>query len=413
MSDPTPKASPGTIVSDVDMGAPATMRGGWLPRLIAGHIFLHSSMVAMRMATPLLALRLGHSAWHVGLLLALFSLSQVFLSLPAGRYADRHGLQRPVRLAVLSAMVGAALSLLFPVFEVMCVSALCMGAASGTASVALQRHVGRAARDSVELRRVFSWLAIGPALSNFFGAVAAGLLIDYGALLMPVILSQPGFRAAFLFALCMPLLCAWCFRGVPELEPVTPVSGAQASAWYLLQSPPMRRLLMVNWILSSCWDVHTFVVPVLGHERALSASVIGTILGAFAVAAVGVRLLIPIAAAHVKEWHALTASMVLTASVFAVYPFMQSPWGMGLCSVFLGIALGAVQPMIMSTLHQITPHAQHGQAIGLRLTTINFSSVVMPLLFGSVGAVVGVSVVFWTVGAMVALGARSAWRLRA
>lgn len=413
MSDPTPKASPGTIVSDLDMGAPATMRGGWLPRLIAGHIFLHSSMVAMRMATPLLALRMGHSAWHVGLLLALFSLSQVFLSLPAGGYADRHGLQRPVRLSVVSAMVGAALSLLFPVFEVMCVSALCMGAASGTASVALQRHVGRAARDSVELRRVFSWVAIGPALSNFFGAVAAGLLIDYGALLMPVSLSQPGFRAAFLFALCMPLLCAWCIRGVPELGPVTPVSGAQASAWYLLQSPPMRRLLMVNWILSSCWDVHTFVVPVLGHERALSASVIGTILGAFAVAAVGVRLLIPIAAAHVKEWHALTASMVLTASVFAVYPFMQSPWGMGLCSIFLGIALGAVQPMIMSTLHQITPHAQHGQAIGLRLTTINFSSVVMPLLFGSAGAVVGVSVVFWTVGAMVALGARSAWRLRA
>ena len=89
------------------------MRGGWLPRLIAGHIFLHSSMVAMRMATPLLALRMGHSAWHVGLLLALFSLSQVFLSLPAGGYADRHGLQRPVRLSVVSAMVGAALSLLF------------------------------------------------------------------------------------------------------------------------------------------------------------------------------------------------------------------------------------------------------------------------------------------------------------
>jgi len=395
------------------MAAPATMRGGWLPRLIVGHIFLHSAMVAMRMATPLLALRMGHSAWHVGLLLSLFSLSQVFLSLPAGRYADRHGLQRPVRLAVLAALVGAALTLLFPVFEVMCVSALCMGAASGIASVALQRHVGRAARDSVELRRVFSWLAIGPAVSNFFGAVAAGVLIDYGALAMPEGLSQPGFRAAFLFALCMPLLSAWCIRGVPELEPVTPATGVQASAWHLLKSPSMRRLLMVNWLFSSCWDVHTFVVPVLGHERALSASVIGTILGGFAIAAVGVRLLIPMAAARVKEWHALTASMVLTASVFLVYPFMHSAWGMGVCSVVLGIALGAVQPMIMSTLHQITPHAQHGQAIGLRLTTINFSSVVMPLLFGSAGAVVGVSVVFWTVGAMVALGARSAWRLRA
>ena len=369
-------------------------------------------MVAMRMATPLLALRMGHSAWHVGLLMSLFSVSQVFLSLPAGRFTDRHGLQRPVQWAVFSALAGAAMSLLIPVFEVMCLSALCMGAASGTASVALQRHVGRAARDSAELRRVFSWLAIGPAVSNFFGAVAAGLLIDYGALALPVGLLHPGFRAAFLFALCMPLLGGWCIRGVPELPAAIPITGAQSSAWYLLRLPPMRRLLMVNWLLSSCWDVHTFVVPVLGHERALSASVIGTILGSFAVAAVAVRLLIPIAAARVKEWHALTASMLLTASVFVVYPLMHSAWSMGLCSVLLGIALGAVQPMIMSTLHQITPHAQHGQAIGLRLTTINFSSVVMPLIFGSAGAVLGVSVVFWTVGTMVALGARSAWRLR-
>ena len=82
-------------------------------------------MVAMRMATPLLALRMGHSALHVGLLLAFFSLSQVFLSLPAGRFADRHGLQKPVRVAVVLAMAGALVSLLFPVFEVMCASALC------------------------------------------------------------------------------------------------------------------------------------------------------------------------------------------------------------------------------------------------------------------------------------------------
>jgi dipeptide/tripeptide permease len=68
--------------------------------------------------------------------------------------------------------------------------------------------------------------------------------------------------------------------------------------------------------------------------------------------------------------------------------------------------------MIMSTLHQITPHAQHGQALGLRLMSINLSSVLMPLLFGSAGAIVGVSVVFWTVGVGVGLGSRLAWRLR-
>jgi hypothetical protein len=50
--------------------------------------------------------------------------------------------------------------------------------------------------------------------------------------------------------------------------------------------------------------------------------------------------------------------------------------------------------------------------LALRLMSINFSSVVMPMLFGTAGAVVGVGVVFWTVGAMVGLGARAAWNLR-
>jgi len=389
------------------------VRAWALLRLICGHICLHASMAGMRLATPLLALRLGHSAVHVGFLLALFSLSQVFLALPAGRYADRHGLRRPVGLGVVVAMAGALLSLLFPVFAVMCVSALCMGAATGAASIALQRHVGRAARDSTELKRVFSWLAIGPAVSNFVGPVSAGLLIDYGATVLGDAVAFAGFRSAFLFMALLPLVC-WAFiRRTQELPPVAHVAhGAAPSAWALLREPAMRQLLLVNWILSSCWDVHTFVVPILGHERAFSASVIGTILGGFAVAAAVVRLAMPLVAVHLKEWVVLSCAMLMTAALFAIYPFTQSAWTMGVCSVCLGLALGSVQPMIMSTLHQITPHAQHGQALGLRLMAINFSSVVMPLLFGTAGAVVGVSVVFWTVGSVVALGSRLAWRLR-
>jgi hypothetical protein len=44
--------------------------------------------------------------------------------------------------------------------------------------------------------------------------------------------------------------------------------------------------------------------------------------------------------------------------------------------------------------------------------SINLSSVVMPVLFGTAGTVVGVTVVFWTVGAAGGLGARLAWKIR-
>ena len=381
-----------------------------LARLILAQICLHACMAGTRMAAPLLALREGFSPAAVGVLLALFALTQVFLALPAGRFADRHGLRRPVRYSVLAAVTGAGAAVAFPVFPVLCLAALLTGGATGAAVIALQRHVGRAASGVLQLRQVFSWLAIGPAISNFVGPFSAGLLIDHAG---PVAGSPWGYRAAFLLMAVLPLASWFLIRRTRELPPLVAVNdGTQPKAWDLLRQPVFRRLMLVNWFLSSCWDVHTFVVPVLGFERGISASVIGSILGAFAVAAALIRMLMPLVAAHLKEWRVLAFSMLATAVLFGAYPFMRSALGMGVCSVLLGLSLGMVQPMIMSMLHQITPEARHGEALGLRLMAINASSVLMPMLFGSAGALVGIAGVFWATGAMVGAGSRLAWLLK-
>jgi sugar phosphate permease len=211
----------------------------------------------------------------------------------------------------------------------------------------------------------------------------------------------------------LPLSTWFWVRTVPELHsPALLESAAPRRAMDLLAEPMMRRLLGVNWLLSSCWDVHTFVVPVLGHERGFSASVVGTILGAFAIAAAFIRVCLPFISRHVQEHQIITGAMLCTALLFGLYPFMPTPWSMGLCSVLLGLVLGTVQPMIMSTLHQITPQHRQGEALGLRLMSINASSVLMPMVFGAAGAIAGVAPVFWVVGAAVGLGSRAAWRLR-
>jgi MFS family permease len=68
--------------------------------LIGGQIALHSCMAGIRMAAPLAALREGHAAWAVGVLLGLFAAAPVVLALAAGRLADRHGYHVPIRVAV-------------------------------------------------------------------------------------------------------------------------------------------------------------------------------------------------------------------------------------------------------------------------------------------------------------------------
>jgi predicted MFS family arabinose efflux permease len=290
----------------------------------------------------------------------------------------------------------------WPAFWVLCLSATACGAASGIAMIALQRHVGRLAHDATQLRQVFSWMAVGPSISNFLGPLLAGLVIDAG-----------GFRSAYLLLALLPWLAWWWVRRTQELPRVPrPDDGRKRSSWDLLRNPDFRRLMALNWMLSSCWDVHTFLVPVIGHERGLSATAIGAILGGFALAATAIRLILPWVAARLRESAVIASAMVATALLFALYPLAQAAWAMAVLSVLLGLALGSVQPMIMSTLHQMTPPHRHGEALGLRSMAINGSSVLMPLLFGSTGVLLGVAGVFWIVGAAVGSASPIAWRLR-
>jgi len=180
-----------------------------LAKLIAGQVCLHACMAGMRMAAPLMALRTGQTEAAVGFLLAMFALTQVFLALPAGRYADLHGLKRPVLCSVLMGACGAGAAALWPIFPVLCFSGLMTGGATGIAIIALQRHVGRAAQGLTQMKQAFSWLSIAPAFSNFIGPFMAGLLIDHA-----------GFQWAFAAMAALPVI-AWAWiRQAHELPKV-------------------------------------------------------------------------------------------------------------------------------------------------------------------------------------------------
>ena len=386
------------------------MKGAELLRLMLAQICIHSAMTGTRLAAPLLALQLGYSAVEVGVLLALFALAPVMLALPSGRLADRSGLHFPVHLSVAAVVLGAAVAALWPVFPVLCVTAMLTGASAGTTQIAVQRHVGRATVDTAELKTVFSWIAIAPAAANFLGPLLTGLLIDHAG---PQPSHELGFRAAFAALALLPLLGWWLVQQASQLPLTLPdEQDGPRSVWELVALPLMRRVLFVNWLQACAWDVHLFVLPILGHERGMSASTIGALLAAFAVAAALVRVALPWLAARLAEWVVMYAATLVAAVALLLYPLMSGPLGMGACSVLLGLALGAVQPMVLSVLYQITPPARQGESMALRVMTINLSSFLMPMLFGSVGAVTGVAGLFWLVAGTLALGSRAATGLR-
>lgn len=390
--------------------APASrsqLPGQLIASLVACQLGVHSSMAGVRMAAPLQALGEGASTAAVGLLLALFAAAPVALALTAGRMADRHGFHRPMRLAAALSISGALLAVVSTLFEgwshIACLAlgALLSGAGANFGVLAIQRTAGLAARDATERVRLFSWLGVAPSLANVVGPVTAGLMIDLG-----------GFRLAYAVMLCLPLATLWAMPRIPRRAPhEAPAAVASLPLLSLLQAPGMKRLLAINWLLAICWDVHAFAVPVVGHTHGFSASVIGLILGTFTLSVTLIRLAIPLLAHRLTENAVVMACMGGTAGVFALYPLAQTPWAMAALAALLGVTLGSSQPMIMSTLHRLTPAGRHGESLAFRSMAINLSSVIMPLAFGALGAVVGAGALFWGVGALVGAGASLARRI--
>jgi MFS family permease len=374
------------------------------PRVIATLVCVHASMAATRVTATLLVLHQGYPEWVVGVLMSLFAVAPIGLSLWAGRLADAHGLHKPLGIGVTLGGLGAGLAVVSQHPLALALAALATGGATAVAAVGIQREAGMLARNGKDLKRVFSWVALGPAVSNTVAPVVVGLLIDH-----------VGYRAGFAFAALLPLLAWQIARRLPHLKPVQVRAAASApslSALSLLKLPAFASLLLVNIALSSCWDAHSFAVPVLGHARNMSASAIGLVLGSFAVAATLVRLAISRFADHLQEAVALRWAMGLATSVCAVYYWLPGPTGMLLGSAVLGLALGSVQPMILALLHQVTPTARHGQALGLRMMATNAITIVMPLSFGGLATLSGVGAApMWLMGSMVLLAQWPARRI--
>ncbi|EPJ8754076.1 MFS transporter [Pseudomonas putida] len=369
--------------------------------VLCAQTLMLAAFQGLKLAAPLYALSIGVSDGAVGALVALFAASQIFLAIPIGRYADKKGLHAPMAYAAVGSGGMLFLGGLHPEIVIISVVAVALGAANCVTLIVMQRHVGRADLSDESRRNYFGWLAISPALSSSLGPLAAGLIID---LLAPAKGDYVAFQYCFAF-LALLSCSSWLFtRKVIATRSVSIPSEPKAPAWNLLKSANFRGILFVNWLQSTVWDVHSFIVPVIGFKAGYSASTIGIILGGFALAAAAIRLVLPILSKRFSEKQIIACSCIVAVIVFSLYPFAHTPLIMFTCSTVLGAALGCVQPMILTMLVQVTPLHRQGEAFGIRLTALNASNFLVPIVAGSFSGLVGLSSVFWMVSALMILG---------
>jgi predicted MFS family arabinose efflux permease len=358
-------------------------------------VLAHTAYNGSRLTISLNALALGASPLAVGVLMSLFAALPMALGVWGGRLVDRVGVRRPMLAAVVLVAVSVVLPGALPGLAALHLAAAGAGSGFMLFQICVQHAVGEG---STEARRKenFGWLAVGFSVSNFIGPTIAGFAIDH--------LGHP--RTFLLLAVFAFLSCGILAARRRSFSH-TPHGGEKReprSAMQLLRLPQLRRVFIATALLSSAWDLFVFVMPIYGNSIGLSASTIGLILGAFALATFLVRLALPWLSRRMREWTMISVAMGVACVAYALFPLVRAVPALATISFLLGLGLGATQPSIMSLLYATAPAGRAAEAVGVRTVVLNTSHTILPLMFGGLGAALGMWPVFWSMSCALAGG---------
>ncbi len=374
-----------------------------LPLLVILLILDHIAFSGSRVALTLYAIFQGASALTVGILMALYAVLPALLSVAAGRWIDRIGIVKPMQIGSIALCGGTVLPFLFNGMAVLYLSCVVAGLAFMLVYVAAYHAVGELSQaDDRTLN--FSYIALGFSTSSFIAPLVAGIGIDHFG-------HQATFAVLTLFTVLPIIVLSLKLLPIDPPAP-KPLGHTTGDIFDLLKNPQLRRLYITMAVLTVAWDVYAFAIPVHGAHSGLSASGIGLVMASFAAATFAVRLATPFFVQRVKPWTMLTASLFVAGISFLLFPFATNVPLMMALMFLLGLGLGSPQPMVMTLLHESAPEGRAAEALGLRTTLINSSQTVMPLIFGAVGAALGMAPVFWTMSGALVLGSFYARRAR-
>lgn len=347
------------------------------------------TMKGSRILMTLYAIDLGAGPFETGILFALYGLFPFLLAIAAGRIADRFDNRLLMYWGLGSYTVSLVLPFFLPSLSTLFIVAPLWGFTSMLWVVATQNLVGKLSSGDTRTRN-FSYYSLGESTGSVLGPIVVGLAID-------TLSHQP----AFLIMAAIPAVCGLVvvFRRhtLPYTAPANTGTGAPRNMKDLLALPAMRNALLSNAAVMAGLDLFNLYMPIYGHSLGFTATTIGLIMGAFGAAAFITRLAIPPITRRCGERAMLAGAMLVSALAFMTFPLTTSALLLAAAAFVLGLGLGCGQPLSMILAFNAGPPERSAESISMRLAVSYGAHVVVPPVFGIIGAAIGgVAPIFWT-----------------
>lgn len=338
---------------------------------------------AGNMVIVLYALKLGSSAFVIGLLGAMFAVLPMIFSMPAGKLADRYGSRAPLLVCTVGSGIGLLVPWAFPGITAMFIAAALIGLSLAMV-VPLQNLMGLISTPETRAKN-FANFSLGMGTANLLGPLIGGFSVD---------LAGPATTCLYLALLnvvTITMLLVWGRR-----LPRAPAEGAKAkgSVYAILKIRNVRRAIATSSLINVGRDLYQFYFPVYAHNIGLSASMIGIVQAFNFGAELTVRLFLQRLLKRFKEERLLAYSFFVGALSIVLMPFFQNVFVLIVLSFMLGLGMGMGQPIITMLMYSYSPKGRTGEALGMRMSFIHLTKLVGPVAFGAIGSALGLVAMF-------------------
>jgi MFS family permease len=348
-------------------------------------VLVHVSFGGSRILLSLYALTLGGTPLIIGLLISVYALAPMFVSVKAGRMADKIGHRVPMFYGVLGLVAGLMIPVAWQGLPALFISAAIVGGSFSFFNVAAQALAG-AMSEPARRSFNFSTLSMGYSMASLTGPLVVGFSVDHAG---------PVWAYAILsIILAFPAGILASKRRIPMVRAGGEVTGKR-SMLDLLRNRGLLAIFVASGACVTGWDLFTFFMPIYGTRIGLSATMIGVVISTFGVATLVVRIFIPKLTRRFGEPKTLGWAMALGAMAFATIPLFENVALLMLAAFMMGLGLGCGQPLTMMITYNRSPAGRAGEANGIRQMANNLTHMFVPLLFGALGSVFGMGPVFW------------------
>lgn len=342
------------------------------------------------------AIELGAGAFEVGLVAGSFAVLAFLSALPLGRAVDRRG-EYPFMLMGAGLLVVASLvGLTIPSLITLVVMQTLLGLGHISLSVSMQTFAGNGP-GSRDVR--FARLSVAVAVGHFLGPLLAGRVIEGGLPLLP---GGGGTLVALGSGAVIGLAClAVLLTGRSQRRDGGPrrTEAVAMPVLELLRIGGMPRALYVGIVAMTTLDLYVAYLPVVGTERDIRPSVIGSLLATRAAFTVLSRLSMGPLLMTLGRRRLLMGAMGICAVAVSglALPFIPVP-GLFILMAIAGFWGGVGMPMTTAWVADRAPAGARGLALGLRLTGNRVSQVAVPIALGGVAATFGAGSIFLVAG---------------